>query len=77
MEDIALSTNGVKLPALAGELADAGLDRVNISADSLRPERIVAIAPAPTANVSKKPRRFVVSLEWFNCIKFNFSMKEN
>jgi cyclic pyranopterin phosphate synthase len=44
VEDIALSTNGVKLPALARELADAGLDRVNISADSLRPDRIAAIA---------------------------------
>ena len=44
VEDIALSTNGVKLPAMARALKDAGLDRVNISADSLRPERIVAIA---------------------------------
>ncbi|NUP55624.1 MAG: GTP 3',8-cyclase MoaA [Gemmatimonadaceae bacterium] len=44
VEDIALSTNGVKLPALASELAAAGLDRVNISADSLRADRIVAIA---------------------------------
>ena len=44
IEDIALSTNGVKLPELAGPLRDAGLDRVNISADSLRPERIAAIA---------------------------------
>ena len=44
VEDIALSTNGVKLPALAAELAAAGLDRVNISADSLRADRIVAIA---------------------------------
>lgn len=44
VEDIALSTNGVKLPALARELADAGLDRVNLSADSLRADRIVAIA---------------------------------
>jgi cyclic pyranopterin phosphate synthase len=44
VQDIALSTNGVKLPALAGELAAAGLDRVNISADSLQAERIVAIA---------------------------------
>ena len=44
VEDIALSTNGVKLPALATELAAAGLDRVNISADSLRADRIVAIA---------------------------------
>ncbi len=44
VEDIALSTNGVLLPSLAGPLRDAGLDRVNISADSLRPERVVAIA---------------------------------
>jgi GTP 3',8-cyclase len=44
VEDIALSTNGVKLPELAGPLAEAGLDRVNISADSLRAERVVAIA---------------------------------
>lgn len=44
IEDIALSTNGAKLPAMARELKAAGLDRVNISADSLRPERIVAIA---------------------------------
>ncbi len=44
VEDIALSTNGVKLPELAAPLADAGLDRVNISADSLRADRIVAIA---------------------------------
>ncbi len=44
VEDIALSTNGAKLPEMAPALRDAGLDRVNISADSLRPERIVAIA---------------------------------
>ena len=44
VEDIALSTNGVKLPAMAQELRAAGLDRVNISADSMRAERVVAIA---------------------------------
>src|SRR6478672_11804486 len=44
VEDIALSTNGVRLPELARPLRDAGLDRVNISADSLRPDRITAIA---------------------------------
>jgi cyclic pyranopterin phosphate synthase len=44
IEDIALSTNGVKLPELSGEMREAGLDRVNISADSLRPDRIAAIA---------------------------------
>jgi cyclic pyranopterin phosphate synthase len=44
IEDIALSTNGVRLPAMAEQLRAAGLDRVNISADSLRAERISAIA---------------------------------
>ncbi|MEO6526915.1 MAG: GTP 3',8-cyclase MoaA [Gemmatimonadaceae bacterium] len=44
VEDIALSTNGVRLPELARELADAGLDRVNMSSDSLRSDRIAAIA---------------------------------
>lgn len=44
VEDIALSTNGVKLAELAPALADAGLTRVNISADSLRAERVAAIA---------------------------------
>src|SRR5687768_7436127 len=44
VEDIALSTNGAKLPGMARSLRDAGLDRINMSADSLRPERIAAIA---------------------------------
>jgi len=44
VEDIALSTNGVHLPVMAPALADAGLTRVNISADSLKPERITQIA---------------------------------
>lgn len=44
IEDIALSTNGVKLSQDAARLRAAGLDRVNMSADSLRAERIAAIA---------------------------------
>ncbi len=39
IEDISLTTNGVLLQKYANELADAGLDRVNISLDSLKPER--------------------------------------
>jgi GTP 3',8-cyclase len=42
--DIALSTNGVRLPELGGLLRESGLDRVNMSVDSLRPDRIVRIA---------------------------------
>jgi cyclic pyranopterin phosphate synthase len=44
IEDIALSTNGAKLPQMSQLLREAGLDRVNMSSDSLRPERIAAIA---------------------------------
>ena len=44
IQDIALSTNGVNLAQLAQSYRDAGLDRVNISADSLRPDRIAAIS---------------------------------
>jgi cyclic pyranopterin phosphate synthase len=42
--DIALSTNGVRLPEIAPLLREAGLDRINMSVDSLRPERIAGIA---------------------------------
>ena len=47
VDDVALSTNGVRFlqdPALAARLRAAGLDRVNLSADSLRPDRVRAIA---------------------------------
>ena len=44
IEDISLSTNGLRLTELAGTLKSGGLDRVNISADSLQPDRIRQIA---------------------------------
>ncbi len=39
IDDIALSTNGHLLPELAAPLRAAGVDRLNISVDSLDPER--------------------------------------
>jgi len=36
--DIAMTTNGVKLPEMVHDLADAGLRRINVSLDSLRPD---------------------------------------
>ncbi len=47
IEDIALSTNAVLLAPLADELHRAGLARVNVSLDSLRPERVDALARRP------------------------------
>lgn len=43
VEDLALTTNASQLERLARPLADAGLRRVNVSIDSLVPERFEAI----------------------------------
>jgi cyclic pyranopterin phosphate synthase len=42
-EDLALTTNGMRLAALADTLVTAGLRRVNISCDSLRADRFESI----------------------------------
>lgn len=47
IEDVALSTNAVLLEPLAEALREAGVDRLNVSLDSLRPERIDGIARRP------------------------------
>jgi GTP 3',8-cyclase len=47
IEEISLSTNAVLLRQHAAALRDAGVDRVNVSLDSLRPDRIDAIARRP------------------------------
>ena len=39
VEDLSLTTNGQRLVELAGPLREAGLDRVTVSIDSLRPDR--------------------------------------
>lgn len=39
IQKMAMTTNGIKLAELAGPLAEAGLSQVNISIDSLRPDR--------------------------------------
>lgn len=41
---LSLTTNGIGLDRLAGPLRDAGLDRVNVSLDTLDPERFAALA---------------------------------
>lgn len=39
IQDLSLTTNGQRLPDLARPLREAGLDRVTVSIDSLRPDR--------------------------------------
>jgi GTP 3',8-cyclase len=41
--DLALTSNGVKLPEMAHDLAAAGLRRINVSLDSLRPDTFTAL----------------------------------
>jgi cyclic pyranopterin phosphate synthase len=43
VDDISLTTNGVLLGRYAAELKDAGLRRVNVSLDTLKPERFKLI----------------------------------
>ena len=47
IEDIALSTNGLLLAEQLDALIAAGLDRINVSLDTLRPDRFAAIARRP------------------------------
>ena len=47
IEDISLSTNAVLLAGQAEDLRRAGVKRVNVSLDSLRPDRVDAIARRP------------------------------
>lgn len=43
VRDLAMTTNGVLLAERAGELQEAGLHRLTISLDTLRPERFLAL----------------------------------
>ncbi len=47
LEDLALTTNGVLLAEMASALKKAGLRRVNISLDTLRPERFKRLCGRP------------------------------
>jgi len=43
IEDIALTTNGILLSRFAAELKAAGLKRVNVSLDTLNPDKFIAV----------------------------------
>jgi len=51
IRDLSLTTNGITLSKLAGKLKKAGLDRVNISLDTLDAERYKAIAKGGDINL--------------------------
>lgn len=39
LDELVLTTNGTRLERFAGELRDAGVERINVSLDSLKPDR--------------------------------------
>ena len=47
VNDLGLTTNGLLLARLAGELKAAGLDRITVSLDTLKPERMEQSARTP------------------------------
>jgi GTP 3',8-cyclase len=47
IEDISLSTNATQLADMAGDLKRAGVSRLNVSLDSLRPESVARINGRP------------------------------
>lgn len=51
IENISLTTNGVLLERFADELMRAGLNRVNVSLDSLRPDRYAEITRGGSVDV--------------------------
>lgn len=54
IEDLSLTTNGILLSSYVRELAEAGLDRINISLDSLRPDKYHEITRGGDINVVLK-----------------------
>ena len=52
---IAMTTNGIGLDRLAAPLAAAGLDRVNVSLDTIDPRALQPASPAATASTTSWP----------------------
>lgn len=51
LQDLSLSTNATRLAKLAGPLFDAGIRRLNVSLDTLQPDRFRAIAGGKLSKV--------------------------
>jgi GTP 3',8-cyclase len=71
IEDLSLSTNAVLLADMAKELRVAGVDRLNISLDSLDPERFDAIVRRPGSFQRVMAGLDAAEREGFTPIKLN------
>lgn len=66
LRDLAMTTNAWNLVKLAAPLKQAGLDRVNVSLDTLRPDRFEALARRPAKRLVDVLAGIeaVVALDW-------------
>ena len=68
INDISITTNGYRLPELASELKSAGLNRVNISLDSLIPEVYKKINGG---NIENALKGIHVAKKYFDDVRIN------
>lgn len=61
LRDLSMTTNGTRLPSMAGKLREAGLNRVNISLHSVDPEKFCWITGLGEGDAGK--RRYEYTLE--------------
>jgi cyclic pyranopterin phosphate synthase len=72
IDDISLSTNAILLPRFAGALRAAGVDRLNISLDTLRRDRFEEIARRPATRFDETMTGLAAAEEaGFEPIKIN------
>lgn len=69
IRNIGLTTNGILLETMAPLLAEAGVNRVNISIDSLRPERFRSITRG--GDLSRVLSGLAAAREAFDAVKVN------
>ncbi|MFH1258933.1 MAG: GTP 3',8-cyclase MoaA [Elusimicrobiota bacterium] len=70
ISDLSMTTNGILLPEFARRLKDAGLKRLNISLDSLTPDRYRRITRRENLAAVEEGIRFALRLG-FNPLKIN------
>ncbi len=64
LRDLAMTTNGWNLSSIGPELKSAGLDRINISIDTLRRQRFIDIARVDRLDDVLAGIEAVVALDW-------------
>lgn len=81
IEDLALTTNGILLDQFAQPLADAGLNRVNVSLDTMNPQRYQTITRGgdirKVFNGIEAARRAGLSPVKINCVVESTSSEED